>query len=53
VFINKLQQLPEKKRKIILWGILLVVALALLAWWVNNIRETFIRYAPYHYINPV
>jgi len=44
VFIRKLQQLPEKKRKIILWGILIVIALALLAWWVNGIRETLIRY---------
>jgi len=44
VWIHKLQQLPEKKRKIIMWSILVVVALALLVWWVNNIRETFIRY---------
>jgi hypothetical protein len=44
MFINKLQALPEKKRKIILWGILVVIALVLLAWWINNIREAFIRY---------
>ncbi|MDO8474185.1 MAG: hypothetical protein Q7S62_01435 [bacterium] len=44
MWIHKLQQLPEKKRKIILWGILVVIALVMIVWWIDNIRETFIRY---------
>lgn len=44
MWIHKLQELPEKKRKFILWAVLGVIALVLLAWWINSIRETLIHY---------
>ena len=38
-FLKKIQSLPEKKRKIILWLIVAVFAAGLLFWWVNNIQN--------------
>ncbi|KKT17446.1 MAG: hypothetical protein A2654_00985 [Candidatus Nealsonbacteria bacterium RIFCSPHIGHO2_01_FULL_43_31] len=36
-FLEKIQSLPEKTRKIILWIILIVLALAMLSWWISRI----------------
>ena len=33
MWIHKLQQLPEKKRKMILWGVLAVIAFLMIVWW--------------------
>jgi hypothetical protein len=42
-FIKKLQDLPEKKRKIILWAVIAVSAVALIPFWLlsakNNLEE--------------
>jgi len=37
--LNKLQSLPIKTRKIILWSTVIVLALGLLVWWVNSIKN--------------
>lgn len=38
-FLKKAQSLPEKKRKLILWGIVAVLAIVLLGWWINNFQK--------------
>lgn len=38
-FFKKLQSLPEKTRKVILWSTVIVLALILLVWWVNSIKN--------------
>jgi uncharacterized protein HemX len=38
-FLEKLQSLPEKTRKIILWLIVIVIGLGLLVWWIKNFQE--------------
>lgn len=38
-FLKKLQNLPEKTRKVILWSTVVVLALILLVWWVNSIKN--------------
>ncbi len=38
-FLEKIQQLPEKKRKIILWSIVIVLAVSLLFWWFNSFQK--------------
>lgn len=37
-FLHKLQNLPEQKRRIILWLVLIIVGLGLLNWWVKNFQ---------------
>jgi len=37
--LKRVQSLPEKKRKIILWGIVAVLATLLLFWWTNNFQK--------------
>ncbi len=37
-FLHKLQNLPEQKRKIILWLVLIIVGLGLLSLWVKNFQ---------------
>ena len=37
--LNKLQGLPEKRKKIILWAIMIVVAIFLLKFYVQNIQR--------------
>lgn len=38
-FLEKIQSLPEKKRKIILWLTVIIVSLALLTLWVRNFQQ--------------
>lgn len=38
-FLAKVQQLPEKKRKIILWSAVIILAIALLFWWAKNLQQ--------------
>ena len=38
-FLRKLQALPEKTRKVILWSVVIALAICLLAWWFNGLRE--------------
>ena len=37
--LNKLQNLPLRTRKIILWSLVSVLALFLFGWWVKNVKE--------------
>jgi len=38
-FLEKIQRLPEKKRKVILWSIVTVLAVSLLFWWLNSFQN--------------
>ncbi len=38
-FFKKIQNLPEKKRKIILWLIVTIVGLILFGFWVENLQQ--------------
>ena len=38
-FLKKIQNLPEKKRKIILWVVIIVIGTGLLVWWIGSIEE--------------
>ena len=40
-FLEKIRNLPEKTRKIILWAIVIVLALIMLSWWASSIPEKF------------
>ena len=37
--LNKLQNLPEKQRKVILWSAIMIVAIFLLALYVQNVNN--------------
>ena len=37
--LEKLQQLPQKTRKIILWSVIIVLGAGLLIWWINNFQK--------------
>jgi hypothetical protein len=39
-FLEKLQSLPLKTRKVILWSIIVIVGLTLLFFWLGNIQKT-------------
>lgn len=39
-FFKKLQNLPESKRKIILWVIVIIISLILFIFWVKNVQKT-------------
>ena len=41
-FLNKIQNLPEGKRKTIFWLIVIIVGISLLIWWAKNL-ETRIK----------
>jgi hypothetical protein len=38
-FLEKIQGLPERKRKIILWTVMVVLAASLLAWYIKTIKQ--------------
>lgn len=38
-FLNKLQALPEKKKKIILWSIMIIMAIFFLWLYIQNVQE--------------
>jgi len=38
-FLRKIQSLPESTRKIILWGIVIIIGLGLLALWIKNFQQ--------------
>ena len=37
-FLNKIQNLPEGKRKTIFWLIIIIVGISLLIWWAKNLE---------------
>jgi polyferredoxin len=37
--LKKLQSLPERTRKIILWITVIIISLGLLSWWVKNFQQ--------------
>ena len=37
-FLKRIQDLPEERKKIILWSIVAVLALILLSWWYKNFK---------------
>ena len=39
-FLEKIRNLPESKRKIILWAIVIVLALIMLIFWIGNIPKS-------------
>lgn len=39
-FLKKIQNLPEAKRKLILWTIVVILALVLFVWWVQGVQKT-------------
>ena len=39
--LKKLQSLPEKTRKIILWSVVIILGICLLIWWFNNFKDNF------------
>ena len=39
-FLEKIRNLPESKRKIILWAIVIVLALIMLFFWIGNIPKS-------------
>jgi hypothetical protein len=39
-YITKLQGLPDRIKKILLWGITIGLGIILLAWWVFNVKST-------------
>ena len=41
--LHKLQSQPDSRKKIIVWGLTLLLGLGLLAWWVGNIKDTMER----------
>jgi len=42
-FIEKLQSLPEKQKKIILWGTVGILAIMMGFFWVRGARENFLK----------
>lgn len=39
-FLKKIQNLPEAKRKLILWATVVILACALFVWWVKDVQKT-------------
>ena len=39
MFLHKLQNLPEKTKKIILWTAVIIIGLFLFIWWAKNLEE--------------
>jgi len=37
-FLNKIQNLPEEKRRTIFWLIIIIVGISLLIWWAKNLE---------------
>ncbi len=38
-FLDKLQNLPEKTKKVILWIAVIIIGLSLFIWWTKNLQE--------------
>ena len=39
MFLRKLQNLPEKTKKLILWTAVIIIGLFLFIWWIKNLEE--------------
>lgn len=37
--LSKLQNLPERKRKLIVWVVTIIVGIGVLSWWIPNLQE--------------
>jgi type II secretory pathway component PulM len=38
-FLKKIQNLPERKRKIILWSAVIIIGLILFVFWIKNVQQ--------------
>jgi hypothetical protein len=38
-FLKKIQNLPERKRKLVFWTVLSVIAIGLITWYAFNARQ--------------
>jgi type II secretory pathway component PulM len=38
-FLKKIQNLPERKRKIILWSVVIIIGLILFVFWIKNVQQ--------------
>lgn len=38
--LEKLQKLPERKRKIILWSVIIVIGFGLFMWWIKIVQKS-------------
>ena len=38
-FLERLRGLPEAQKKMIVWGITIIIGIGLLAWWIPRISE--------------
>lgn len=39
VFLKEIQNLPEQKRKIIRWAIVIIISLGLFFWWIQILKQ--------------
>ncbi|OGZ18571.1 MAG: hypothetical protein A2175_01840 [Candidatus Nealsonbacteria bacterium RBG_13_42_11] len=42
--LQKIQNLPEGKRKIILWGTVIIIGIALFFFWTKNAKKSFTNF---------
>lgn len=42
--LKKLQELPQRIRKVILWSVVVVLAFCLLIWWFNNFQKNMVNF---------
>lgn len=42
--LAKIQNLPERKKKIILWGVVIVIGIALFFFWTKNVKKSFTNF---------
>lgn len=40
-FLEKIQNLPEQKRKVILWAVVVILGIGLLTFYIKNIQQKF------------
>lgn len=38
-FFEKVRNLPESKRKLILWAVVIIIGLSLLTFWLKNLQQ--------------
>jgi hypothetical protein len=42
--LEKIQKLPEGKKKIILWGTVIIIGIALFFFWTKNVKKSFTNF---------
>lgn len=48
--LKKIQSLPRKNRKIILWVAVVVIGAGLLTWWIGNLEKRWKTFQPEEFI---